>query len=171
MIMLKHITISTGVALSIMSQAFVCCGGENYQNFDVAVYARAYEVREMGEMNWLEPRWNEIARQVRVDKVYLETHRDTIIVDEETITKPRNSSKAKVLGQQGVLPLPLMRETSSKLFAIPTPNIERKLRKLLSTRRGFSMKLFLMIFSLPTVSANRALKPKATKAGHSSGWT
>jgi hypothetical protein len=27
-------------------------------------------------LNWLEPIWNEISRQVHVDKIYLETHRD-----------------------------------------------------------------------------------------------
>jgi hypothetical protein len=47
----------------------------NYQNFKVAVYSRAYETREMGNPGWLEQRWNEITRQVKVDKLYLETHR------------------------------------------------------------------------------------------------
>ena len=58
-----------------------------YKNFRVAVYARVYEVREMGDPNWLEPRWNEISRQVKVDKIYLETHRDLIVADEKTILK------------------------------------------------------------------------------------
>lgn len=48
----------------------------NYQNFTVSVYARVYEVIRMDDLSWLEPRWNEMARQVKIDKIYLETHRD-----------------------------------------------------------------------------------------------
>ena len=37
-----------------------------YDHFKVAVYCRAYEVRDMGDPEWLESRWTELARQVRV---------------------------------------------------------------------------------------------------------
>ncbi|MEJ2145728.1 MAG: hypothetical protein P8020_11385 [Acidobacteriota bacterium] len=49
-----------------------------YQHFKVAVYARAYEVREMADPAWLESHWDALSRQVHVDKIYLETHRDLI---------------------------------------------------------------------------------------------
>lgn len=55
-----------------------------YKNFKVAVYARAYEVRQMNDLKWLEPIWTGITDQVNVDKIYLETHRDLILVDEKT---------------------------------------------------------------------------------------
>jgi hypothetical protein len=54
--------------------------GNGYKNFQVAVYARAYEVRKMDSLQWLEPIWNEISRQVKVDKIYLETHRDQVLL-------------------------------------------------------------------------------------------
>ena len=56
-----------------------------YENFKVAVYCRAYEVREMADPAWLEARWQELSSQVHVDKVYLETHRDLIMVDDATL--------------------------------------------------------------------------------------
>ena len=59
----------------------------DFRNFKVAVYCRAYEVDKMGDLNWLEPLWNDLTRQVHVDKIYLETHRDLLIVDEETVAK------------------------------------------------------------------------------------
>jgi len=60
---------------------------QHYNNFKVSVYCRAYEVRQMGDTNnYLNHRWNEIARQLKkIDKVYLETHRDLIIVDQHTL--------------------------------------------------------------------------------------
>ena len=52
----------------------------HYCSFAVSVYARVYEVRQMGDLKWLEPRWNEISRQAGVDKIYLEDN-ETFIVE------------------------------------------------------------------------------------------
>jgi hypothetical protein len=56
-----------------------------YENFKVALYARAYETAKMADPVWLEEHWARISQQVHVDKIYLETHRDTLIVDEATL--------------------------------------------------------------------------------------
>lgn len=56
-----------------------------YDNFKVAVYCRAQEVNRMADTAWLEARWKEVSSQVHVDKIYIETHRDTVLVDDATI--------------------------------------------------------------------------------------
>ncbi len=56
-----------------------------YEHFHVAVYCRAQEVAKMTDLTWLEARWNEISSQVHVDKVYIETHRDQLLVDDAAI--------------------------------------------------------------------------------------
>jgi hypothetical protein len=56
-----------------------------YDNFKVSVCSRAYETRAMNDVKGLEPRWTGITRQVHIDKIYLETHRDLIVVDEATL--------------------------------------------------------------------------------------
>jgi hypothetical protein len=58
-----------------------------YRNFTVSVYARVYEVRQMSDLKWLEPRWDELSRQAGVGMVYLETHRDMVAADREVITR------------------------------------------------------------------------------------
>ncbi len=60
---------------------------KGYDNFEVSVYARSYEVRQMDDLKWLEPIWDMISSQVHVDKIYLETHRDMVIVDEKKLEK------------------------------------------------------------------------------------
>src|SRR5687768_2600146 len=58
----------------------------HYKNFKVSVYCRAYEVDKMKDTNsYLNPLWTELSRQLKVDKVYLETHRDMLIVDQKTL--------------------------------------------------------------------------------------
>ena len=56
-----------------------------YKNFTVSVYTRAYEVRDMADQKKLTETWNLISQQVKIDKIYLETHRDQLIVDEKTL--------------------------------------------------------------------------------------
>jgi hypothetical protein len=57
----------------------------NYKNFIVSVYTRAYEVREMKDVKKLDSIWTIISSQLKVDKIYLETHRDNVTVDDNTI--------------------------------------------------------------------------------------
>lgn len=68
--------------------------GDHYKNFKVAVYSRAYETVKMGDNNWIEPIWDELSQQLKVDKIYLETHRDLLVVDEATYSKLKSFSKA-----------------------------------------------------------------------------
>ena len=58
---------------------------ERYKNFQASVYTREQEVAQMGDDNWLRPRWEIIRSQAKVSKIYLETHRDHMLVDEATL--------------------------------------------------------------------------------------
>jgi hypothetical protein len=41
----------------------------NYQSFHVAVYARAYEVRQMKDLAWLEARWATITSGLKKEEI------------------------------------------------------------------------------------------------------
>jgi len=74
---------ATGLLWLAVASAFA--GGANYQNFDVASYARVIDVQEMKDPAWLERNWAEVTRYVKFDKIYLETHRDTVMPDQATL--------------------------------------------------------------------------------------
>ena len=58
----------------------------NYKNFVVSVYIRAYEVKQLStDFKKFDSAWISISNQVKVDKVYIEIHRDNITVDDKTI--------------------------------------------------------------------------------------
>ena len=59
----------------------------NYKNFKVAIYTRAYEVQKMTDPEWLKSTWDVISNQVKVDKIYLETHRDLLIIKKDEMQK------------------------------------------------------------------------------------
>jgi len=70
---------------SCAAVALTAHAADAYRNFKVAVYIRSYEVRQMKDPAWLEARWNVIDRELHVDKVYIETFRDDVIPDEQTL--------------------------------------------------------------------------------------
>jgi len=80
---------------------FAPAGEAGYQNFRVAVYARAYEVQQMKDPAWLESRWATISSGLHVDKIYLETHGDGVIPDQQTLDAVKQFFKTK-----GVVPQP-----------------------------------------------------------------
>jgi hypothetical protein len=62
---------------------------DHYRNLKVAVYARAYEVDKMKDAQWLQQTWEVISRALKVNKIYLESHRDKLLVDSETLEKAK----------------------------------------------------------------------------------
>jgi hypothetical protein len=68
-----------------LAVASAFAGGTHYQNFDVASYARVMDVQAMKDPVWLERSWAKVTEYVKFDKIYLETHRDTVLPDQATI--------------------------------------------------------------------------------------
>lgn len=60
---------------------------EQYKNFRVAVYIPVFVVKQMEDPKWLESSWDTISRQVKVDKVYIETYRSHQIADEQVLER------------------------------------------------------------------------------------
>ena len=107
------------VCLAAVSAAFA--GGKNYKNFDVAVYCRAYEVRQMKDPAWLEDRWNAITRDVKVDKVYLETHRDMVVPDQETLDLAKKFFAARGVRTAGGITATVNEMNMFETFCYTTP--------------------------------------------------
>ncbi|MCF8414338.1 MAG: hypothetical protein K9G44_13035 [Melioribacteraceae bacterium] len=76
-------------------------GKGNYKNFKVSVYTRAYEVQKMSDSHWLDSTWQVISSQLKVDKIYLETHRDLIIVSKEVLENAKKFFENKGLEVAG----------------------------------------------------------------------
>jgi hypothetical protein len=60
---------------------------KQYQNFRVAVYIPVFVVKQMEDPTFLQSSWDTISRQVKVDKVYIETYRSRQIADEQVIER------------------------------------------------------------------------------------
>lgn len=143
------------------------CFPQHYKNFKVSVYCRAYEVRQMGDTNnYLKPLWNEISRQLKVDKVYLETHRDLIIVNKDTLNIAKKFFKDRGIEVAGGITLTISEPNRFQTFCYSKPD-DRKYVKELSeyTAKNFD-EFILDDFFFTNCKDDGAIKDKADKS-----WT
>ena len=122
----------------LVFDASLAQNSESYKNFKVAVYARAYEVRQMDDLKWLEPIWTMISNQVHVDKIYLETHRDLIVVDEKTIEKVKTFFNSRGIKTAGGITLTVSEMNRFETFCYSNPEHRKKVKELVElTARHF----------------------------------
>lgn len=93
----------------------------NYKSFKVSVYTRAYEVEKMKDLQWLDSTWNIISSQVKVDKIYLETHRDLLIVPDETLIQAKKFFQEKGVEVGGGITYTIDESNSFETFCYSNP--------------------------------------------------
>lgn len=101
-----------------------------YKNFKVSVYVRAYEVEKMKDLQWLESSWNIISQQLDVDKVYLETHRDLLIVDDATLNQAKKFFKDHGIETAGGITYTIDESNSFETFCYSNPEHREKVREI-----------------------------------------
>ena len=111
--------------LLLMISFNLFASGRNYKNFIVSVYIRAYEVKQMNNLKKLDSVWTLISNQVKVDKVYLETHRDSITVDDKTIETAKKFFHDKGIKTAGGITYTKNEGNRFQTFCYVTPE-ERK---------------------------------------------
>jgi len=111
---------------------------KGYDNFEVSVYARSYEVKQMDDLKWLEPIWDMISSQVHVDKIYLETHRDMVIVDEKTLEKVKKFFNSRGVKTAGGITLTVSEMNRFETYCYSNPEHRRKVKEIIElTARHF----------------------------------
>ena len=72
-------------SLSGLVLSAIACAAGQYQNFETAVYIPVGVVRRLADPAVRQREWDLISRQVKIDKVYIESERDRLIADEQTL--------------------------------------------------------------------------------------
>lgn len=121
--------IRIGFILSILLCAFSVRAG-NYKSFKVSVYTRAYEVEKMKDLQWLDSTWNIISSQVKVDKIYLETHRDLLIVPDATLEQAIRFFRGKGVEVGGGITYTIDESNSFETFCYSNPEHRKMVRRI-----------------------------------------
>src|SRR5688500_4027586 len=137
-----------------------------YDNFKVAVYCRAYEVKEMADPAWLEARWKELSSQVHVDKIYLETHRDLLIVDDATLNAAKAFFKKRGIETAAGITYTIDESNRFETFSYADPEHRAKVREIIEhTARHFD-EIILDDFFFTSAKSEHDIKAKGDRS-----WT
>jgi hypothetical protein len=153
-------------ALACAVWAPVSAGGGNYKNFDVAVYCRVYEVRQMKDPAYLENTWAAISPHVKIDKVYLETHRDTIVIDQATLDQAKRFFEGKGVKVAGGVTATINESNQFETYCYSNPEHREKLQEVVEfTARNFD-EIILDDFFFTSCKCDLCIRAKGTRS-----WT
>jgi len=150
---------------------FIICGlaaqkPPFYKNFTVSVYTRAYEVRDMADQKKLEESWNLISQQVKVDKIYLETHRDQLIVDEKTLQSAIKFFKSKGLKVAGGITYTIDESNNFETFCYSNPEHRKKVKEIAEYTAKYFDEFILDDFFFTSCKCDLCIKAKGNMS-----WT
>lgn len=156
------------VLLILLSGFFIApfsgYGAGNYRNFAVSVYARVYEVRRMGDLSWSEPRWNELSRQVKIDKIYLETHRDMQMADKETILKLKRFFRDRGVAVAGGITATVNKMNRFQTFCYTNPENRKKLKEVVEYTAGLFDEIIFDDFFFTNCKCESCIRAKGNKS-------
>jgi hypothetical protein len=138
----------------------------NFKHFKVAVYCRAYEVEKMADMEWLEPLWEDLSRDVHVDRIYLETHRDLLIVKEETLLKAIKFFKDKGLEVAGGITYTVNEANNFETFCYSNPEHRKKVEEIAAYTARFFDEIILDDFFYTSCKCDLCIQAKKDRS-----WT
>lgn len=138
----------------------------HYNGFKVSVYTRAYEVEKMKDLHWLDSTWTIISNQVKVDKIYLETHRDLLIVPDATLGQAKKYFLSKGVEVGGGITYTINEANSFETFCYSNPEHRKLVREIAEhTARHFD-DFILDDFFFTSCKSDIEIKAKGNKS-----WT
>ncbi len=151
----------------LFSALFVTCFPQKYQNFKVSIYCTAQDVSQMADTtNYLKPRWEEITRQIKIDKVYLETHRDFFIVDQKTLDIAKKFFNDKGIETAGGITYTAKPTGNFQSFCYNDPGHRKKAKEIAEyTAKNFN-EFILDDFFFTNCKTDDAIKDKGDRS-----WT
>ncbi len=138
----------------------------NFNNFKVAVYCRAYEVEKMADLEWLEPLWEDLSREVHVDKIYLETHRDLLMVKEETLVQAIEFFQERGLEVAGGITYTVNEMNNFETFCYSNPEHREKVKEIAAYTARFFDEIILDDFFFTSCKCDLCIRAKQERS-----WT
>ncbi len=151
---------------AVLTVSAAPAAGNNYKNFDVAVYSRVYETRQMKDPAWLESHWEAISRNFKIGKIYLETHRDMVVVDQETLDRAKQFFLSKGVKVSGGITATINERNLFETYCYSDPALRQKLKDVVEfTARNFD-EIILDDFFFTDCKSDSEIQAKGSRS-----WT
>lgn len=135
---MRRVTELRLICLVLFSVFTAMADGNNYKSFGVALYSRVYETQQMKDPAWLESRWAAVSKNMKVDKIYLETHRDTVVVDQATLDQAKKFFLSKGVKVAGGITVTISERNMFETYCYSNPEHRQMLQRIVEfTARNF----------------------------------
>jgi hypothetical protein len=137
-----------------------------YENFKVAVYARAQEVVRMSDPAWLASEWQRISSAVHVDKVYLEVHRDGTMPDGNTLEAVKAFFAARGVQTAAGITYTINEGNRFQTFSYDTPEDRKRVQMIAETAARHFDEVILDDFFFTSAKTEQDIKARGNRS-----WT
>ena len=138
----------------------------NYDNFKVSIYTRAYEVQNMTDPAWLDSTWNIISTQMKVDKIYLETHRDLNIVKADDMKRIIKFFKDRGVEVAGGITYTISEANNFQTFCYKNPEERAKAKEIIELTASLFDEIILDDFFFTDCKCDYCVEAKGDRS-----WT
>lgn len=139
---------------------------DRYQNFKVAIYATMYDVKKMRDLRWLETSYHDINQHIKVNKVYLETHRDATIVEEDTINQAKQFFADLGVETSGGITYTLNERNRFQTYCYTDPEQRQKAKEIAEFTAGLFDEFILDDFFFTNCKCEGCIAAKGNRS-----WT
>ncbi|MFC1838633.1 hypothetical protein ACFL1N_03555 [Thermodesulfobacteriota bacterium] len=139
---------------------------DGYKNFEASVYTRVSEVIKMKDPEWLKSSFEQMDQHLKIEKIYLETHRDWIMIEEESLEPIIKFFKGRGIKTAGGITITVDEGNMFQTFCYTNKEHRKKLKQIIEmTARHFD-ELILDDFYFTNCKCERCIKAKGKKS-----WT
>ena len=138
----------------------------HYQNFKVAIYARVYEVNQMSDLSYLTSNFEVMSRSLKIDKVYLETHRDMVVAEEATIVRAKQYLEGCGVKVSGGITITVNEPNHFKTYCYTNPLQRQKLKEVVEYTARLFDEVILDDFFFTNCKCASCIQTKGDKS-----WT
>ena len=157
---MKRLVFSSAFLLLLTFLSGHSIAQQSFDNFKIAVYVRSYEVQKMGDINWLDSIWSGIEAQLHVDKVYLETHRDLVMVQKDTLERVKKYFTDKGIQTAGGITYTVSEPNRFQTFCYSTPEDRQKVQEIIEYTAQHFDEIILDDFFFTNCKCERCIEAK-----------
>jgi hypothetical protein len=162
---LNHIS-PLSVLWFILFTQFNYLAAGHYRNFQTAVYTRVYEVQKMADPVWLEQSFDRMNRTIKMDKIFLETHRDMVVIGEEELIRIKKFFEDRGILASGGITITVNERNRFETYCYTNPDHRKKLREVVEFTASHFNEVMLDDFFFTNCKCESCIKAKGDRS-----WT
>ena len=151
--------------------AFVACftsvlARDRYQNFEVSVYTRVSDVIQMEDPEWLKSTFDQMDQHIKIGKIYLEVHRDMVLIDEEALDPIIQFFEDRGVKTAGGITITVNERNMFQTYCYTNPEHRKKLKEMIEMMARHFDEIILDDFYFTSCKCENCIKAKGEQS-----WT